>query len=44
MLIGGIHTCAIQFPEVAAEVIQVLMDFLSDTNTASAVDVISFVR
>jgi coatomer subunit beta len=44
LLIASIHTCAIQFPTVAAEVVHVLMEFLSDTNTASAVDVITFVR
>ncbi|KAL7752220.1 coatomer subunit beta [Sorochytrium milnesiophthora] len=43
-LIQAIHTCAIRFPEVAASVVHVLMDFLSDTSNASAVDVIAFVR
>ena len=32
------------FPEVAGSVIQLLMDFLGDTNTASALDVVFFVR
>ena len=35
---------AVKFPDVAGSVIQLLMDFLGDTNTASALDVIFFVR
>ncbi len=33
-----------KFPDVAGSVIQLLMDFLGDTSTASALDVIFFVR
>lgn len=44
LLIQSIHTCAIRFSEVAANVVYVLMDFLGDSNNPSAVDVISFVR
>ena len=44
LLIQSIHTCAIRFSEVAANVVYVLMEFLGDTNNPSAVDVISFVR
>eukprot|EP01097_Dermamoeba_algensis_P003079 TRINITY_DN2239_c0_g1_i1.p1 TRINITY_DN2239_c0_g1~~TRINITY_DN2239_c0_g1_i1.p1 ORF type:complete len:947 (-),score=236.04 TRINITY_DN2239_c0_g1_i1:131-2971(-) len=44
MLIQAIHTCAVKFPDVASSVVDVLMDFLGDTNVASAVDVITFVR
>jgi coatomer subunit beta len=44
LLIQSIHTCAIKFSEVAANVVYVLMDFLGDSNNPSAVDVISFVR
>ncbi|WVR08094.1 hypothetical protein IAU60_005140 [Kwoniella sp. DSM 27419] len=44
LLIQSIHTCAIRFSEVAANVVHVLMDFLGDSNNPSAVDVISFVR
>jgi len=44
MLIQAIHTCAIKFPDIASSVVQLLMDFLGDTNTGSAVDVILFVR
>ena len=40
----AIHSCAVKFPDVAANVIHLLMDFLGDTNTASALDVIFFVR
>ncbi|KAI8983590.1 adaptin N terminal region-domain-containing protein [Pilobolus umbonatus] len=44
LLIQSIHTCAIQFPEVAANVVHVLMEFLGDSNNPAAVDVVSFVR
>ncbi|EXC28841.1 Coatomer subunit beta-1 [Morus notabilis] len=44
MLVQAIHTCAIKFPEVAGTVVHLLMDFLGDTNVASAIDVAVFVR
>ncbi|KAF5745323.1 Coatomer beta subunit isoform 1 [Tripterygium wilfordii] len=44
MLIQAIHSCAIKFPEVASTVVHILMDFLGDSNVASAVDVAVFVR
>jgi coatomer subunit beta len=44
LLIQSVHTCAINFSEVASNVVHVLMDFLGDSNNAAAVDVISFVR
>lgn len=44
MLIQAIHSCAIKFPEVASTVVHLLMDFLGDSNVASAIDVIIFVR
>ncbi|KAI9015882.1 adaptin N terminal region-domain-containing protein [Phycomyces nitens] len=44
LLIQSIHTCAIRFSEVAANVVHVLMEFLGDSNNPSAVDVVSFVR
>lgn len=40
----AIHTCAVRYPDVAASVLHLLCDFLSDTNTASALDVIFFIR
>lgn len=43
-MIQSIHSCAIKFSEVAANVVYVLMDFLGDSNNPSAVDVIAFVR
>lgn len=43
-LIQTIHTCAIKHSEVASNVVNVLMEFLGDTNNASAVEVIAFVR
>ncbi|MBA0867612.1 hypothetical protein Goshw_001967 [Gossypium schwendimanii] len=44
MLIQAIHSCAIKFPEVASTVVLLMMDFLGDSNVASAIDVIIFVR
>eukprot|EP00899_Mesostigma_viride_P014322 jgi/Mesvir1/22891/Mv19414-RA.1 len=44
MLVQAIHTCAVKFPDVASSVVHLLMDFLGDQNTASALDVILFVR
>lgn len=44
MLIHSIHQCAIKFSEVAASVVDLLMDFIADFNATSAVDVISFVK
>ncbi|KAJ0595040.1 putative clathrin/coatomer adaptor, adaptin-like, coatomer beta subunit, armadillo-like helical [Helianthus annuus] len=42
MLIQAIHSCAIKFPEVASTVVHLLMDFLGDSNVASAMDVAVF--
>ena len=44
LLIHSIHQCAIKFSEVAASVVDSLMDFIADFNATSAVDVISFVK
>lgn len=44
MLVQAIHGCAVKFPDVAANVVHMLMDFLADTNTASALEVVFFVR
>ena len=44
LLIQSIHHCAIKFSEIAASVVDVLMDFIADFNNTSAVDVISFVK
>ncbi|KAG0461669.1 hypothetical protein HPP92_021966 [Vanilla planifolia] len=44
MLVQAIHSCAMKFPEVASTVVHLLMDFLGDSNVASAVDVVLFVR
>ncbi|KAH6561174.1 hypothetical protein BASA50_003834 [Batrachochytrium salamandrivorans] len=44
IIIQAIHSCAIKFSEVADSVVHVLMEFLGEANTASAVDVIAFVR
>ncbi|KAL5615673.1 hypothetical protein BROUX41_005705 [Berkeleyomyces rouxiae] len=44
LLIHSIHQCAIKFSEVAASVVDLLMDFIADFNNASAVDVINFAK
>lgn len=44
LLVHSIHQCAIKFSEVAASVVGLLMDFIADFNSASAVDVITFVK
>lgn len=44
LLIHSIHQCAIKFSEVASSVVELLMDFITDFNNASAVDVINFVK
>jgi coatomer subunit beta len=44
LLIHSIHQCAIRFSEVAASVVDLLMDFIADFNSSSAVDVVSFVK
>jgi len=44
LLVRTLHSCCIKFPDVAATVIPVLMEFLSDTNEVAAADVLIFVR
>ena len=44
LLIQSIHHCAIKFSEIAASVVDVLMDFIVDFNNNAAIEVISFVK
>lgn len=44
LLVRTLHSCCIKFPDVAATVIPVLVEFLSDTNELAAADVLVFVR
>ncbi|CAH1975588.1 unnamed protein product [Acanthoscelides obtectus] len=44
LLVRTLHSCCIKFPDVAATVIPVLMEFLSDTNELAATDVLVFIR
>jgi coatomer subunit beta len=44
MLVQAIHNCAKKYPEVAALVVHLLMDFLGDPNVAAALGVVLFVR
>ncbi|XP_055609985.1 coatomer subunit beta [Uranotaenia lowii] len=44
LLVRTLHSCCIKFPDVAATVIPVLVEFLSDSNELAAADVLVFVR
>ncbi|KAL0272803.1 UNVERIFIED_CONTAM: hypothetical protein PYX00_005639 [Menopon gallinae] len=44
LLVRTLHSCCIKFPDIAATVIPVLMEFLSDTNVLAATDVLIFIR
>lgn len=44
LLVKTLHSCCIRFPDVAATVIPVLAEFLSDTNEQAASDVLIFIR
>lgn len=44
LLVRTLHSCCMKFPDVAASVIPVLIQFLSDTNELAALDVLVFVR
>jgi len=44
MLVQAIHKCTVNFPDVAGAVVPLLMGFLTDSNTISAIDVIYFIR
>lgn len=44
LLIHAIHDCAVRFPDVASSVLTLLMDFLSDSNASSALDVAYLIR
>lgn len=44
LLIKTLHSCAVRFSEVAADVMHELMNFVGDSNSPSAVDVIAFVH
>lgn len=44
LLVRTLHSCCIKFPDIAATVIPVLMEFLSDSNVLAATDVLVFIR
>lgn len=44
ILVRTIHQCAVRYPEVAGSVLHLLMDFLSDSNAVSALEVAYFLR
>ncbi len=44
IIIQAIHTCAVNFVEIAASVVDLLLDVIGELSTTSAIDVISFVK
>ena len=36
VLVQCVHTCAVKYPDVAAAVVHILMEFLGDSQTAGA--------
>lgn len=44
LLVRGLHTLSIKFPEIASSIIPIVVDFLSDSNELAARDVLTFVR
>ncbi|XP_014251013.1 coatomer subunit beta [Cimex lectularius] len=44
LLVRTLHSCCMKFPDVAASVIPVLMEFLSDTSELASYDVLVFMR
>uniref|UniRef100_UPI00358F8219 coatomer subunit beta isoform X2 n=1 Tax=Myxine glutinosa TaxID=7769 RepID=UPI00358F8219 len=44
LLVRTLHSCSVSFPDIAANIIPVLMEFLRDSNEAAAADVLVFVR
>eukprot|EP00088_Acartia_fossae_P067595 TRINITY_DN8451_c0_g1_i5.p1 TRINITY_DN8451_c0_g1~~TRINITY_DN8451_c0_g1_i5.p1 ORF type:complete len:965 (+),score=304.23 TRINITY_DN8451_c0_g1_i5:70-2964(+) len=44
LLVRTLHSTCIKFPDVATDVIPLLMEFLSDTNELAAMDVLIFAR
>lgn len=43
-LTHAIHQCAIKFPKVASSVIYLLLDFISDFNSAASVEIVTFIK
>eukprot|EP01135_Chromosphaera_perkinsii_P000028 Nk52_evm7s16 gene=Nk52_evmTU7s16 len=44
LLVRALHQIGVQFPNIAVSIVPLLMEFLNDSNAASAGDVILFVR
>jgi len=44
LLVDAMHKCAVKFPDVVPQVVQLLMNYLGDENSSSALDVVYFVR
>ncbi|OLL24612.1 Coatomer subunit beta [Neolecta irregularis DAH-3] len=44
LIIHAIHTCAIRYSQVAADVVHILMDYMGEFNSAAAVDIVQFIK
>eukprot|EP01126_Amoeba_proteus_P017780 TRINITY_DN1871_c0_g3_i6.p1 TRINITY_DN1871_c0_g3~~TRINITY_DN1871_c0_g3_i6.p1 ORF type:complete len:768 (+),score=153.05 TRINITY_DN1871_c0_g3_i6:680-2983(+) len=44
ILVRAIHNCAVRFPDVAHDVVHVLMDFIGDDDGESTSEIVDFVR
>lgn len=44
LLVRGLHSLSIKFPDIASSIIPIVVEFLSDTNELAARDVLTFVR
>lgn len=44
ILVQAIYECAVKFPHVASNVVHLLMNFIGDANSSSALDVVYFIR
>ena len=44
ILVRSLHTCSVRYPDIAPQVIPLLMSFLADSTELAAVDVMLFVR
>lgn len=44
LLVRGLHSLSIKFPDIASSIIPIVVEFLSDTNEMAARDVLTFVR
>lgn len=44
LLVRGLHSLSVKFPDIASSIIPIVVEFLSDTNELAAYDVLTFIR